>query len=72
MDVTVYSTGPSCQGCRLTCQRLDELGIRHDLVQLHEAHDAAIRAFLVDELGYREAPIVDVDHGDQRWKETRP
>jgi len=27
-DVTVYSTGPSCQRCRLTCQRLDKIGIR--------------------------------------------
>ena len=71
-DVTVYSTGPSCQRCRLTCQRLDEIGIRYDLVNIHEAHNAAIRAFLVDELGYREAPIVDIDHGQNRWFGFRP
>ena len=71
-DVTVYSTGPSCQRCRLTCQRLDEIGIRYDLVDIHEAHNAAVRAFLVDELGYREAPIVDVDHGRDRWSGFRP
>lgn len=70
--VTVYSTGPSCQPCRLTCQRLDELGIRYDLVDIHEAHNAAVRAFLVDELCYREAPIVDIDHGRERWSGFRP
>ncbi|WP_341946403.1 glutaredoxin family protein [Microbacterium sp. LWH11-1.2] len=67
MIVTVYSTWPSCQRCRLTCQRLDELGIRYDLVELHEAHNAVVRAFLVDELGYCEAPIVEAENGQIRW-----
>ena len=31
-----------------------------------------MRAFLVDELGYREAPIVDIDHGRDRWSGFRP
>ncbi|MEV7631907.1 glutaredoxin family protein [Microbacterium sp. NPDC089318] len=68
--VTVYSTGPSCQRCRLTCQRLDALGIRYDLVDIHDERNAALRAFLVDELGYREAPIVQV--GRDRWSGFRP
>lgn len=68
--VTVYSTGPACQRCRLTCQRLDALGIRYDLVDIHAQHSSAVRAFLVDELGYREAPIVEV--GDVRWSGFRP
>lgn len=68
--VTVYSTGPSCQRCRLTCQRLDALGIRYDLVDIHAEHNAAVRAFLVDELGYREAPIVEA--GDECWSGFRP
>lgn len=68
--VTVYSTGPSCQRCRLTCQRLDALGIRYDLVDIHAQYNAALRAFLVDELGYREAPIVEV--GADRWSGFRP
>lgn len=68
--VTVYSAGPACQRCRLTCQRFDALGIRYDLVEIHEQHNAAVRAFLVDELGYREAPIVEV--GDARWSGFRP
>lgn len=68
--VTVYSTGPSCQRCRLTCQRLDALGIRYELVDIHAQHNAEMRAFLIDELGYREAPIVDV--GDARWSGFRP
>jgi len=72
MIVTAYSAGPSCQRCRLTCQRLEELGIRYDLVELHEAHNAAVRAFLVDELGYHEAPIVEVENGPTRWSGFRP
>ncbi|MDQ0615291.1 glutaredoxin-like protein NrdH [Microbacterium sp. W4I4] len=68
--ITVYSTGPSCQRCRLTCQRLDALGIRYDLVDIHAEHNAAVRAFLVDELGYREAPVVEA--GDVRWSGFRP
>ncbi|MBN8424415.1 glutaredoxin family protein [Microbacterium esteraromaticum] len=68
--VTVYSTGPSCQRCRLTCQRLDALGIRYHLVDVHEERNAALRAFLFDELGYREAPIVQV--GTDRWSGFRP
>ncbi|MDQ0614075.1 glutaredoxin-like protein NrdH [Microbacterium sp. W4I4] len=68
--VTVYSTGPSCQRCRLTCQRLDALRIRYDLVDIQAEHNAAVRAFLVDELGYREAPIVEV--GFARWSGFRP
>lgn len=68
--VTVYSTGPTCQRCRLTCRRLDELGIRYDLVDMHAEHNAAVRAFLVDELGYREAPVVEA--GDVRWSGFRP
>lgn len=68
--VTVYSTGPSCQRCRLTCQRLDALGIRYDVVDIHAEHNAEIRALLVDELGYREAQIVE--NGDTRWSGFRP
>lgn len=71
--VTVYSTGPSCQRCRLTCRRLDELGIRYDLVELHDEHNAALRAYLVDELGFAEAPVVVVD-GEScgAWSGFRP
>lgn len=71
--VTVYSTGPSCQRCRLTCRRLDELGIRYDLIEIHEEHNAAIRDYLIDELGFAEAPVVviDADHEDS-WAGFRP
>lgn len=72
-EVTVYSTGPGCQRCRLTCRRLDELGIRYDLIEIHEEHDAALRAFLVDELGYTEAPVVVVGAGRATtWAGFRP
>lgn len=64
------SSGPSCQRCRLTCRRLDALGIRYDLVDIRAEHNAAVRAFLMDELGYREAPIVEA--GDERWSGFRP
>ncbi len=70
MKVTVYSTGSACQRCRLTCQRLDDLGIRYEVIDVHAEHNAALRAFLVDQLGYREAPIVDA--GGARWSGFRP
>ncbi|MEJ1922240.1 glutaredoxin family protein [Microbacterium sp. KHB019] len=72
-EVTVYSTGPACQRCRLTCRRLDELGIRYDLIEIHEEHNAALRAYLVDELGYAEAPVVVVGDGpESSWAGFRP
>lgn len=67
--VTVYSTGPACQRCRLTCRRLDELGIRYDLVEVHEEHNAAVRAFLADELGY---VVVVGGRGKDSWSGFRP
>ncbi|WP_404473578.1 glutaredoxin family protein [Microbacterium aerolatum] len=72
-EVMVYSTGPACQRCRLTCRRLDELGIRYDLIEIHEEHNAALRTYLVDELGYVEAPVVVVGDGrDNSWAGFRP
>lgn len=70
MQVTVYSTGSACQRCRLTCQRLDDLGVRYEVIDIHDEHNATLRAFLIDELGYREAPIVEA-HGE-RWSGFRP
>lgn len=69
-QLTVYGTGPTCQRCRLTCQRLDALGIRYDLVHIHDEHKAAVCRFLVHEFGYREVPIVQA--GDSRGAGFRP
>jgi len=72
-EVTVYSTGPACQRCRLTCRRLDELGIRYDLIEIHEPHHAALRAYLIDELGHTEAPVVVIGDGrEDTWAGFRP
>jgi glutaredoxin-like protein NrdH len=73
ITVTVYSSGPTCQRCRLTCRRLDELGILYDVVEIHEEHSTALRAYLVDELGYTEAPVVVIgDDTDNAWSGFRP
>ena len=71
--VTVYSTGPACQRCRLTCRRLDEAGISYRVVDLRDEANANARAFITDDLRYTEAPVVMLD-GDpeHHWCGFRP
>lgn len=71
--VTVYSTGPSCQRCRLTCLRLDAVGIPYRIVEIAEDANAAAREYITAELGYTEAPVVIVNDDDQHhWSGFRP
>jgi len=73
ITVTVYSTGPGCQRCRLTCQCLEQAGIRHTVVDVTLEANAAARVFLVEELGYTEAPVVVVDaEPEHHWCGFRP
>ena len=71
--VTVYSAGPDCQLCRLTCECLERAGIDFVLIDLSDEHRESDRAFLRDELGYLSAPVVIVD-GDSHleWTGFRP
>jgi glutaredoxin-like protein NrdH len=59
--VTVFTTGPSCQMCRLTKMQMDRRGIMFEEVRLDEQPELAEK---VRELGFTQAPVVLVDDDD--------
>lgn len=72
LSVTIYSTGPTCQGCRITERALTDKGVPFVVVDLRtepEAHE-----YVTGELGYSEAPVVVVEDGTGRdhWSGVRP
>lgn len=67
--VTVYTTGPSCQRCTLTKNVLTRNGVPFMEIDIRE--QAAARQYVVEELGYTEAPVVVVDEHDH-WSGFRP
>lgn len=67
--VSVYTTGPDCIRCALTKRVLTEKGVRFLEVDIR-SNDAA-REYLVDDLGYTEAPVVVVTDEDH-WSGFRP
>jgi glutaredoxin-like protein NrdH len=60
MKVTVYST-PDCVQCQTTKRTLDRFHISYDSIDLSQNPDAME---LVQSLGYTQAPVVIVTHGD--------
>ncbi|WP_019180117.1 glutaredoxin family protein [Microbacterium yannicii] len=73
ISVTVYSTGPGCMRCTLTCRCLTVASLPFTVVDLTEERNAAQRSFVTDELGYTEAPVVLVDDDPQHhWSGFRP
>ncbi len=67
--VSVYTTGPECIRCVLTKRVLTEKGVRFLEVDIR-SNDAA-REYVVDDLGYTEAPVVVVTDEDH-WSGFRP
>lgn len=67
--VTVYTTGPSCARCTLTKRVLALKGIRFREVNIRD--DANARRYVVEDLGYAEAPVVVVTDEDH-WSGFRP
>lgn len=67
--VSVYTTGPDCMRCVLTKRLLTEKGVRFLEVDIR-SNDAA-REYVVDDLGYTEAPVVVVTDEDH-WSGFRP
>ncbi|MGU3643857.1 glutaredoxin-like protein NrdH [Microbacterium sp. C23T] len=66
--LTVYSK-PGCVQCAATYRALDSHGIPYDIVDLTD--NPAALAYVTDELGYSQAPVVvasDQDH----WSGFRP
>lgn len=67
--ITIYTTGPSCQRCRLTKEVMDQAGLTYLEVDIRE--NTAARDYVVEELRYTEAPVVVVDDQDH-WSGFRP
>lgn len=66
--ITVYSK-PACVQCNATYRALDAKGITYDVVDVTQDADAL--AYVTEELGYSQAPIVVVDD-DDHWSGFRP
>lgn len=66
--LTVFST-PSCVQCRMTYRVLEQKGIPYTVVDVTE-NDAA-RAYVTEDLGYSQAPVVVVDEHDH-WSGFQP
>jgi len=70
-SVTVYSTGPSCIRCTMTCRCLQSAGIPFRVIDV--TTEPIARQFVTEELGYTEAPVVIVDEEPQHhWSGFRP
>ena len=54
-NITVYSK-PNCVQCTATYLALDKQGIEYDVRDISE--DETARSYVVDELGYMQAPVV--------------
>lgn len=61
MSITVFTTGPSCQLCRVTKMHLKRAGIDFEEVRLDED---PVLAEKVRELGFVTAPVVLVGEED--------
>ncbi|WP_439590757.1 glutaredoxin family protein [Microbacterium sp.] len=69
----MYSTGPSCMRCTLTCRCLDDRGLDYTVIDLRDDTNSAARDWITHDLGYSEAPVVVVDDDDQHhWSGFRP
>ncbi|WP_380162693.1 glutaredoxin family protein [Kineococcus sp. R86509] len=58
MNVTLYTTGPSCIRCRLSANLLKNSGVAFETVDIRT--DPAAQRYVTEELGYVEAPVVVV------------
>ena len=59
--VTVFTTGPTCQMCRITKMQMKRKGIVFEEVRLDEHPDLADK---VKALGFTQAPVVLVNDED--------
>lgn len=62
--VTVYTTGSACMQCALTEKVLTELGVPFNELDITLVENSAARGYVVDDLGYSQAPVVVVDEHD--------
>lgn len=69
--VRVYTTGERCVRCKLTKKAMAAKGVEFVEVDVTLTENAAALAYITDELGYAEAPVVVVDDEDH-WSGFRP
>lgn len=67
--IIVYTTGSACMRCTMTKRLLVQKGVR--FVEVDIRTNRAAREYIVDELGYTEAPVVVVSDEDH-WSGFRP
>lgn len=73
LTLTVYTTGPGCMRCTLTCRCLDAAGLPYRLIDLRDPAAGPAREFLTEDLGYTQAPVCIVDQEPQQhWSGFRP
>jgi len=66
--ITVYKK-PACFGCTKTIEKFTAAGIEHVVVDVTESPDAL--AYITDDLGYQQAPVVVVSEHDH-WSGLQP
>lgn len=66
MNIVLY-TKPACVQCTATRKFLDKNGVKYDVVDITEDHDA--RDYVMS-LGYLQAPVIVA--GSEHWSGFRP
>ncbi|GMA33670.1 glutaredoxin-like protein NrdH [Litorihabitans aurantiacus] len=70
--VTVYSK-PNCVQCTATTRALDKHGVSYQVKDLTAPEQADMLAYVTEELGCAQAPVVVVDgDDDNHWAGFRP
>lgn len=67
--VVIYTTGPECMRCTITKRLLTQNGVA--FIEVDIRTNPAAREYIVEELGYTEAPVVVVSDEDH-WSGFRP
>ncbi|WP_394255450.1 glutaredoxin domain-containing protein [Pseudoclavibacter helvolus] len=67
----MYTTGESCGRCKLTKKAMTAKGIAFVEVDITLDENAAARSYIMNELGYSEAPVV-VASDEDHWSGFRP
>lgn len=69
--VTIY-TKPGCFGCNKTEEKFKAAGVEYTIVDITEVDGA--REYVVEELGYMQAPVVVVEDGtgQDHWSGLNP
>ena len=67
-DYTVY-TKPGCPNCAKTIEYFDRIGITYQAIDITKA--PAALAYITEDLGYREAPVIVSADGTDHWSGIR-